>query len=257
VISEHAIVDKAARLAPDVEVGPFSIIGPDVEIASGTRIGSHTIIEGHTKIGSNNNISHHIVIGAPPQDLKYRNEVTRVEIGNGNIIREFVTIHRGTAGGHGITTIGSNSMLMAYVHIAHDCFIGNEVILANAVNLAGHVTINDYAIIGGLCALHQFIRIGRYAFIGGGTAVSQDVVPFAMVAGTRGQLEGVNAIGLKRRGFDAKRRQAIHKTIRYLIQSNLSISSALEKARAEFANQTDVQEILEFISHSERGICVR
>lgn len=257
MISEHAIVDKKSKIDQDVEIGPFSIIGPDVEIGKGTRIGSHTIIEGHTKIGMNNNISHHIVIGAPPQDLKYRNEVTHVEIGNNNVIREFATIHRGTAGGHGITVIGNNSMIMAYVHIAHDCSIGNEVILANAVNLAGHVTIDDYAIVGGLCALHQFIRIGRYAFIGGGTAVAQDVVPFAMVAGTRGKLEGVNAVGLKRRGFDTQRRQAIHKTIRYLVQSDLTISKALEKAKTEFKDQPDVLEIIEFADKSERGLCVR
>ncbi|MBN1551281.1 acyl-ACP--UDP-N-acetylglucosamine O-acyltransferase [bacterium] len=257
MIDSRAIIDEKAVIDGSVDIGPFSVIGAGVEIAARTRIGSHTVIEGPTRIGSSNTIHHHAVIGAPPQDLKYNGEPTRLEIGDGNIIREFTTIHRGTPHGGEVTRVGNKCMVMAYAHIAHDCQIGNEVIIANAVNMAGHVTIGDFAIIGGLCAIHQFVTIGRHAFIGGGTAVSQDVIPFGLVAGGRGHLHQINAVGLKRRGFDLTRRNALHKAVRYLLKKDLALSSALKKMRDEFPDQSDVMELVSFIESSERGICIR
>ena len=257
MISPHAIVDPRAEIHPSVEVGPFSIIGPEVVVGAGTTIGSHAVIEGNTTIGENNKISHHAVIGSPPQDLKYAGEPTRLEIGNGNIIREFATIHRGTPGGGGVTRVGDRCMIMAYVHVAHDGQIGNEVVLANAVNMAGHVTIGDYVIVGGVCAIHQFVRIGRFAFIGGFTAVSQDVVPFGMVAGSRGSLKGINTVGLKRRGFDAKGRHNLHTAIRYLVSEEMNTKTAMTKIKEEFGDNIHIQELIEFIQNSSRGICLR
>ncbi len=253
----QAIIDPHAKLANDVSVGPFTIIGPDVEIASGTEIGSHTIIEGNTRIGERNRIGHHVVIGAPPQDLKYNNEVTFLEIGNENIIREFATVHRGTPGGGGVTRVGNKCMIMAYAHIAHDCQIGDQVILANAVTMAGHVSIGNFAIIGGLCAIHQFVKIGEYAFIGGLTGVAQDVVPFGLIAGVRGQLKGINAVGLRRHGFNPERRKALHKAVRMMVSGELNMSHVLEKLGDEFGDNADIQVLIDFIRNSDRGICLR
>ncbi len=257
MISPTAIVDSKAILGEGVEIGHYAVIGPNVVVGDHTRIGHHTVIEGPTRIGTRNRISHHVVMGTAPQDLKYQDEPTELEIGDENIIREFATIHRGTIGGHQVTRVGNKNMVMAYAHIAHDCRVGNEVILANAVNMAGHVEIDDYAIIGGMCAIHQFVHIGRFAFIGGGTAVAQDVIPFGLVAGSRGTLHGINTIGLRRRGFDQDKRHAIHTAVRYLLSSELNLSTAVDKIRNEFGGVAEIDQMLEFIGSSQRGILLK
>ncbi len=256
MIAQTAIIHPNARLEPDIDIGHYTIIGDGVEVGSGTSIGSHVVIDGPTVIGSGNSISHHAVLGGPPQDLKYKNEPTRLEIGNGNVIREFVTLHRGTADGGGITRIGNKNLIMAYAHIAHDCQIGNDIIIANAVNMAGHVHISDFVSIGGMCAIHQFVHIGRYAFVGGFTAVSQDIIPFGMVAGDRGRLRGINTVGLKRRGFDLQRRRDLHSAVRFLISSEMNVSHALEKIKDELTQSSDIDELISFIEKSQRGICL-
>ncbi len=255
MIAETAVIHSSAALAEGISIGHYSVIGEDVTIGKGTTIGSHVVIEGPTTIGERNTISHHAAIGGAPQDLKYRGEPTRLEIGDENTIREFTTLHRGSVDGGGVTRIGSRNLIMAYVHIAHDCRVGNDIVIANAVNMAGHVTINDFVIIGGICAIHQFVRIGRYAFIGGFTAVSQDVVPFGLMSGDRGSLRGTNKVGLKRRGFDPQRRQRIHTAVRYLINQDMNLKSAVSKIKEEFADDPDISELLTFIESSERGIC--
>lgn len=257
MISPMAIVDSGARIGENVEIGHFTVIGPDVEIARNTRIGHHTVIEGPTRIGENNRIGHHVVMGTPPQDLKYQGEPTRLEIGDDNLIREFATLHRGTVGGHGVTRVGNRNMIMAYAHIAHDCRIGNEIVIANAVNMAGHVEIDDFAIIGGMSAIHQFVHIGRYAFVGGASAVAQDVVPYGLIAGTRGVLHGINTIGLRRRGFDQERRHALHTAIRYLLSSDFNQATAIERIKSEFQGNPDIDELMNFINSSERGILLK
>jgi UDP-N-acetylglucosamine acyltransferase len=254
MIDPRAIIDPGAELADDVEVGPFTLIGRNVKVESGTRIGSHSVIEGNTTIGKNNRIHHHVVLGAPPQDLRYAGEQTSLVIGDKNVIREFSTVHRGTPHGGTQTRLGNQCMLMAYVHIAHDCQIGNEVILANAVNMAGHVTVQDYANIGGMVAIHQFVRIGRYAFIGGSTPISQDVLPFSLVAGVRGELKGVNAVGLKRRGFDSESRTRIRNVVRTLIKRRKTVSQIVDELRADSEGKPEYQELIAFISESKRGI---
>ncbi|MBN1355631.1 acyl-ACP--UDP-N-acetylglucosamine O-acyltransferase [bacterium] len=257
MIDSRAIIDPKAGLSSDVHVGPFTIIGPDVTIDSGTWIGSHVIIEGITAIGKNNHVNHHAVLGAAPQDLKYRGEPTKLTIQDDNIIREFTTLHRGTPGGGGETKIGNRCMLMAYVHVAHDCHIGNEVIIANAVNMAGHVTIEDFAIVGGMCAIHQFVRIGRYAFIGGATPLAQDVIPFGLVAGPRGELKGINIVGLKRRGFESERRDLLKRVVRDLIGSEMNVSQVLNGLKDEgLYDHPDIRELMDFIRQSERGLCL-
>jgi UDP-N-acetylglucosamine acyltransferase len=257
MISPHAIIHPGAVIADDVSIGPFSIIGDEVKIGPGTVIGSHAVVEGPTVIGCRNRISHHVVIGTPPQDLKYKGEKTRLEMGDDNLVREFATIHRGTQDGGGLTQVKNRCMIMAYAHIAHDCHIGNEVILANAVNMAGHVTIEDYVIVGGMCAIHQFVRIGKYAFIGGLTPVAQDVVPYGLVAGSRGELKGINSVGLKRRGFDTERRKALHKAVRLIISGEMNLSHLMDMLKKDYPENPDIEAFVQFVRTSERGICVR
>lgn len=255
MIEDTAIIHPDARLGENVTVGHYSVIGAGVTIGTDTIIGNHVVIDGPTSIGERNRITHHAVLGGAPQDLKYKGEPTRLEIGDDNTIREFTTIHRGSVGGGGVTRVGNRNLIMAYAHIAHDCRIGNDIVIANAVNMAGHVTIEDYVIIGGVCAIHQFVRIGRYAFIGGFTAVSQDVIPFGLMAGDRGSLRGINRVGLKRRGFDSERRKRLHKAVRFLLASDMNQKTALQKIRDEIGDDDpDIRELLEFIASSERGI---
>lgn len=254
MIAKTAIIDPAARVADDVKIGHFSVVGPDVEIGPGCEIGSHAILEGPMKIGKRNRIFHYAYVGGVPQDISYRGEKNFVEIGDDNIIREYVTIHRGTIKQDCVTRIGNNNFIMAYVHIAHDCIIGNHCVLANAVNMAGHVKIHDYASIGGMVAIHQFVRIGRFSFVGGFTAVTQDVLPFSLIAGERGSLRGINKIGLQRHGFDTEQRTKIHKAIRYLMNRDFSTPTALEKMKDEFGGDEDIKEVIDFVNTSERGI---
>src|SRR6056297_2806485 len=201
MIHSTALIAPGAKLDPSVEVGPYAVIGEHVSIGPGTTVGPHTVIEGHTRIGENNQIFQFASVGAIPQDLKFHGETSYLEIGDGNKIREFVTIHLGTEDGGGTTRIGNNNLFMAYAHVAHDCCIGNQVIMANAATLAGHVEVNDYAILGGLSAVHQFVRIGSHVMASGGSMIGQDVAPYLIVQGDRAKPAGLNLTGLKRRGY--------------------------------------------------------
>jgi len=250
-----AIISSEATVEEDVEIGPYSIIGTDVQIGKGTVIGPHAVIEGPTKIGSNCRIFQFASIGAPPQDLKFKGEKCGVVIGNNNTIREFVTIHRATAADIAMTCIGDNNLLMAYCHVAHNCKLGNNIVMANAANLAGHIHVEDYAIIGGLSGVHQFTRIGCHAMISGASAVTQDVPPYVTVAGNHARVYGLNLIGLKRRGFSEETLGCLKKAYRMIFRSSLLLSAAAEKIREEIKDSPEVDHFLEFIEKSERGVC--
>jgi UDP-N-acetylglucosamine acyltransferase len=258
MIHPTAIIDSSATLAPDAEVGPYAIIGKHVTIGTGTKIGAHTVIGDWTEIGKNNLISHQASVGAPPQDLKYRGEESWTRIGNNNMIREFATIHRGTVTGHAETVIGDNNMFMAYSHVAHDCRIGNGVVMANVATLAGHVTIEDNVIIGGLVAVHQFTSIGMNAMVGGGTMVSLDILPYTIATSARRRdtkLRGLNLIGLKRRGFSVEAINNLKKAYKSLFMAGLKLPDAVARIRSTISNCPEVEYLLSFIEKSQRGIC--
>ncbi|MBN1295325.1 acyl-ACP--UDP-N-acetylglucosamine O-acyltransferase [bacterium] len=254
MIAPTAIIDPSARIAEDVRIGHYSVIGPNVEIGPGCIIGHHVVLEGPMVLGARNRVFPFAFLGCIPQDLSFRGEDSRVEIGNDNTIREYVTIHRGTEKQNCVTRIGSNNLIMGYVHIAHDCTIGSHCILANAVQMAGHVVMEDFAALGGMVAVHQFVRIGRYCFVGGFTPVTQDVMPFSLIAGERARLRGVNKIGLQRKGFDVHQRSRIHKAFRYLMNPEFTVTSAVQQMRDEFGEDPDVEAIIAFIHNSERGV---
>jgi UDP-N-acetylglucosamine acyltransferase len=253
-IHSTAIVHPRARIGRDVTIGPYSVIGSEVELGDGTWVGAHAVIEGRTALGCNNRVFHGAVLGAEPQDLKFRGETVHLRIGDGNTIREYATVH--LACGEGTATvIGDGCLLMAYVHVAHNCHIHNHVILANAVNLAGHVEIDDYASIGGVTPVHQFVRVGSHAFIGGGSRVPKDVAPFLKCAGNPIELAGINSVGLERRGFDEERRARIKRAYRVLFRSGLNVSQALERLRSDFdPDDPDITILIRFVENSERGI---
>lgn len=258
MIHPTAIIDSTACLATDVEVGPYSIIGKHVTIGKGTTVGAHAIIGDWTEIGENNRIFPQSSVGAPPQDLKYRGEECWTRIGDNNMIREFATIHRGTVTGHAETVIGNNNMFMAYSHVAHDCRIGNGVIMANVATLAGHVTIEDNVILGGLVAVHQFASIGMNAMIGGGTMVSLDILPFTIATSARRRdtrLRGLNLIGLKRRGYSADSINNLKKAYRTLFMADLKLSDAIARIKQDITGCPEVDYLLAFIANSKRGIC--
>jgi UDP-N-acetylglucosamine acyltransferase len=254
-IHPTAVVDPGAQLSEGVQVGPYTIIHSDVTIGKNTVIGPHVVIDSHTDIGANCRIFQFSSIGAPPQDLKYRGEKTRVIIGDNNVIREFVTINRSTTADIGMTKIGNNNLLMAYCHVAHNCRLGNFVVMANAANLAGHIDVEDFVIIGGLTGIHQFTRLGMYAFIGGASAVAQDVPPFVTVSGNRAKPYGLNLVGLKRRGFSEETLKALKEAYRIIFRSSLILKKAIEKVRAEVPDLPEVRYLVEFIEKSERGVC--
>lgn len=250
-----AIVDPAARIHPEADVGPYCIIGADVEIGARTRLMGHLFIEGPTWIGEDNIFFPYSTIGVASQDLKYKGERTETRIGSRNRIREFVTIHRGTAGGGGLTCLGDDNLIMAYAHIAHDARIGSHCILGNAATLAGHVTIGDWAIIEAFSGVHQFCRIGRHAFVGGYSVITQDVLPYSMTVTPReSKLYGANKVGLERRGFPPESIQALHKAFRFLRSDSLNTSQAIEKIREEVPPTAEIAELIDFIRSSERGI---
>ncbi len=254
-IHPTAIVDPAARIHPGADVGPYCVIGAEVEIGAGTRLMGHLFIEGPTWIGEDNLFFPYSTVGVASQDLKYKGERTETRIGSRNRIREFVTIHRGTAGGGGVTSLGDDNLIMAYAHIAHDARIGSHCILGNAATLAGHVTIGDWAIIEAFSGVHQFCRIGRHAFVGGYSVITQDVLPYSMTVTPReSKLYGANKVGLERRGFAAESIQALHKAFRLLRSESLNTSQALDKIREEVPATAEVAELIEFIRSSERGI---
>lgn len=254
MIHKTAIIDAKAELDSGVEIGPYCIIGPQVKIAKNTKLAPHVVIDGWTKIGEGCRIFQFASLGAIPQDLKYKGEESWVILGNNNTIREFVTIHRGTAQSGGKTIMGDNNLLMAYSHVAHDCKIGNQVILANAATLAGHIEIEDYAIVGGLVGIHQFLRLGRHCIIGGGSGVNQDIPPYMMANGQRAKLYGVNNIGLKRHNFSPEAVSNLKKAYHIIFRSGLTVKKALDQVQTEIKNSPEVDHLISFIKSSERGI---
>ena len=253
-IHPSALVDPQARLAADVQVGPFSVIGPQVEIGAGSWIGSHVVIDGRTRIGRNNRIFPFASIGGPPQDKKYAGEDSAVEIGDGNTFREYVTVNRGTALDAGATRVGDDNWVMAYVHFAHDCRIGSHAIFANACQLAGHVQVGDWAILGATTLVHQFVHIGAHSFTGMGTFLPQDLPPYVMSAGNPAKPYGLNSEGLKRRGFSAEALTALKRAYRTLYRSGLSLEDARRDLEAQAAEQQEVRLLVDFLSSSRRGI---
>ena len=254
-IHPSAIVDPAAKLHPSCKVGPFCVIGAGVEIGEGCELISHVVVGGPTRIGPRNHFYPFSSIGLAPQDLSYAGEPTRLEIGDDNTIREFVTINRGTVKGGGLTKVGSHGLVMAYAHIAHDCRIGDHVILANGATLGGHVIVEDWAQVGALCPVHHFVRIGTHAFIGGGTTITQDVLPFSKTSAERGtHAYGMNSVGLQRRGFSKERIARIHHAYKVLLASKLNTTQALEKLKSEGDLGEDVALLIRFIEGSERGV---
>ena len=253
-IHPSAVISPDAKIAESVEIGPFSVIGPGVTIGKGTVIGPSVVIQSHTDIGENNRILQFASVGAPPQDLKYRGEETRVIIGDNNTIREFVTINRSTTADIGVTKIGSNNLIMAYCHVAHNCLLEDNIVMANAANLAGHIHVERFAIIGGLTGVHQFSRIGQHCIIGGASAVTKDVPPYTTAAGHYASLYGLNLIGLKRRGFPEQTIAALKQAYRIFFRSSLTVAKAVEKARAELPDLPEVRTFIGFIEQSKRGV---
>ena len=252
-IHTTAIIYEGAELAEDVVIGPYTVIGPQVKIGKGTVVESHVVIEGETIIGEGNKIYSFASIGKDSQDLKYKGEATKTIIGNNNKIREFVTIHRGTTD-RWETKIGDNNLIMAYVHVAHDCLIGNGCILANNATLAGHVVMEDYSYVGGLTPVHQFCRIGTQAFAGGASSINQDIVPFCLAEGAKGGPRAINAIGLKRKGFSDETIKNIKEAFRIIFRSKMLLNDAVAKVEEELGNDENVQIMLNFIKSSNRGI---
>lgn len=254
LVHPTAIVDPQARLASDVTVGPYSIIGPDVEIGPATRIGPHVVIGEHTKIGARNTIFQFSSIGAAPQDKKYAGEPTRLEIGDDNTIREFCTLNRGTTQDGGVTRIGNHNWIMAYVHMAHDCMIGNHTIFANNAQLAGHVHVGDYAILGGFTVVHQFCRIGAHSMTAMGTILLQDLPPYVTASGNTAEPHGINSEGLKRRGYSADALAAVKRAYKTLYKSGLSLDEACAQITADSAAQPALLPLAQFLATPGRGV---
>ena len=254
MIHPTAIIDAKANIDSNVEVGPYSIVGANVKIGQGTVIGPHVVIQPHVEIGPDCHIFQYASIGAVPQALKFQGEETYVKIGRGTVIREFVTVNRGTGFGGEITEVGEENFLMAYVHIAHDCKTGRNVILANNATLAGHIVIEDFVTVGGLVAIHQFVRIGNYAYIGGKSAVVKDIPPYVIAAGDRAKLHGLNSVGLKRHGFSQETLSSLKKAYRIIFRIGLTLNEAIERVKAEVEQVPEVNDLIRFIKSSERGI---
>ncbi|KNH10187.1 Acyl-[acyl-carrier-protein]- UDP-N- acetylglucosamine O-acyltransferase [Candidatus Burkholderia brachyanthoides] len=257
-IHPTAIIEAGAQLDESVEIGPYAIVGAHVVIGAGTTVGSHSVIEGHTTIGRENRIGHYVSIGGRPQDMKYKGEPTRLEIGDRNTIREFTTLHTGTAQDQRVTSIGSDCWIMAYVHVGHDCRLGNHVIMSSNAQLAGHVFVDDHAIVGGMSGVHQFVRIGAHSMLGGASALVQDVPPFVIAAGNKAEPHGINVEGLRRRGFGAEAISALRQAYRIVYKSGLSLEEAkvqlAELGAAGGEGDASVKDFLDFIATSQRGI---
>ena len=254
MIHETAIVDATARIADDVEIGPYSIVGAGVEIGAGTVIGPHVVLMGPSKIGCDNRIYQFASVGEAPQDKKYQGEPTWLLLGDRNVIREYVTLNRGTNDGVGKTVIGSDNLFMAYSHVAHDCVVGDQTIFANAASLSGHVEVGDYAVLGGFTSVHQFIQIGGRAFCGLGSVVTQDIPPFTTAAGNRARVVGINKEGLKRNGFSAGLIRALHQSFRELLKSRGSKQDAFANLQPLCDKYPEVEEFVNFVKNSKRGI---
>ena len=249
-----AIIDPSASVPQSCSVGPYCVIGANVELGESCELMSHVVIHGPTRIGSRNRVFPFVALGIEPQDVSYKGEPTRLEIGNDNVIREYVTVNRGTNKGGGITRVGNYILIMAYAHIGHDCQIGDHAMLVNAATLAGHVTVEEWAVVGAMCPVHQFVRIGAHAYIGGGTTITQDVLPFSMTSAVRDvHAYGLNKVGLQRRGFSEERIRKLHRAYRLLLAAKMNTSQALERLKAEESSD-DLKYLIEFIEQSERGI---
>jgi len=254
VVHSSAIVEKGAQLADDVEIGAYALIGPHVEIGAGTRIGPHAVIKGRTRIGRNNRIFQFVSLGEEPQDKKYRGEPTRLEIGDGNTIREFCTFNCGTVQDAGVTRLGDDNWIMAYVHLAHDCQIGSHTIFANGAQLAGHVHIGNHAILGGFTMVHQHCRVGAHSITGISSVLLQDVPPFVTASGSPASPYGINSEGLKRRGFSADAVAAIKRSYKTLYKSSLTLEDAKREIATQVAACPELQLLIDFLAHSTRGI---
>jgi len=255
LVHPSAVIAPTAQLDAEVEVGPYAVIGPHVRIGEKTWIGPHAVIEGRTTIGRENRLFQFASVGAIPQDKKYCGEESVLIIGDGNTIREFATLNPGTSGGGMVTRVGDHNLFMVYSHVAHDCTVGNHVVLANAATLAGHVTLEDHVTVGGLVAIHQFTRIGESALLAGGAMVSQDVPPYCIATGDRAHLLGLNLIGLKRRGFLSEEVAALKKAYRTLFAEGLPLKEALARIREEHPSSPVIAHLVEFIADSQRGVC--
>src|SRR5579885_3019324 len=254
-IHPTAIIDARAKVPASCQVGPYCVIGAEVELGENCRLISHVSVEGPTKIGEDNTFFPFCAIGMAPQDITYKGEPTRLEIGNHNEIRECVTINRGNAKGGGLTKVGSHLLIMAYTHIGHDCVIGDHAMLVNGATLGGHVIVEEWAVVGALCPVHQFVRIGAHSYIGGGTTITQDVLPFSMTSASREtHAYMLNKVGLQRRGFSRDRIAALHHAFKVLLASKLNTTQALERLKSEADRSEDVEMLIRFIESSERGV---
>jgi UDP-N-acetylglucosamine acyltransferase len=254
-IHPTAVIGYGSKVDPTAQIGPYCVVGENVSIGAGTVLHSHVVVEGHTTIGANNRIFPFASLGHMPQDLKFKGETTYLNIGDGNTIREYVTMNPGTEGGGSVTSVGNNNLFMALAHVAHDCKIGNNCVVANNGTLAGHVEVGDHAIIGGLSAVHQFVRIGHYAIIGGASGVAHDVIPFGSAVGNRAKLMGLNLVGLKRHEFPRDSIHELRKAYRLLFADEGSLADRVEDVAAMFPNNSQIMDICAFIRASDRGIC--
>ena len=254
MIDPRAVIAPSAQIAADVDIGPFTVIGPDVVIGARTWIGPHAVINGPSVIGTDNKIFQFASLGDAPQDKKYRGEPTRLEIGDRNVFREFVTVNRGTTHDQGVTKIGSDNLLMAYTHVAHDCRLGDKIVMSNCATLGGHVELGDWVIMGGLSAVHQHTKVGAHCFIANNAAVTRDVPPYVMAVGQPAEPHSVNAEGLKRRGFDAQQILNIKRAYRLLYRSKLKLADALEQLEKTAAEQPEIRPFVDFIRRSSRSI---
>ncbi len=254
-IHPTAIVDPSANVPASCTVGPYCVVGADVEMGENCELVSHVVLDGPSRLGAHNKIYPFAVVGMDPQDVTFAGETTWLEMGDHNVIREYVTINRGTAKGGGTTRVGSHVLIMAYAHIGHDCIIGDHAMLINAATLAGHVTVEEWAVVGALCPVHQFVRIGAHSYIGGGTTITRDVLPYSMTSAERDtHAYMLNKVGLQRRGFSPERIAKLHHAFKVLLTSKLNTSQALEKLRAESGLSEDVEMLVRFVETSQRGV---
>lgn len=254
MIHKQAIVDPSAKIAANVEIGPWTIIGPGVEIEEGTWIASHVVVRGPTRIGKNNKIYQFATIGEGSPDKKYGGEPTRLEIGDGNIFRECCTIHRGTVQGGGVTRIGNENLFMAYTHVAHDCTVGNQVVFSNNASIAGHVRVDDYVVLGGMVGVHQFCSLGAHSFAAGASVIVKDVPPYIMVSGHPAESHGLNTVGLERKGFSPNTIAALKRAYKLVFRQSLTIQEAIEELKSMAAETPEIGMMIEFLSKATRGI---
>ncbi|MFT3742580.1 MAG: acyl-ACP--UDP-N-acetylglucosamine O-acyltransferase [Gammaproteobacteria bacterium] len=254
MIDSRAIIDPSAKIAEGVHIGPFAVIGPNVEIGEGTQIASHAVICQNTKMGRNNKIHAFAALGGDPQHSHYKDEPTYLEIGDNNVIREFCTLNRGTVQGAHVTRIGHRNFLMAYAHVAHDCIVGNDIILANNASLAGHVQVDDFVVFGAFCGVHQFVRIGQHSFLGRATKVGQDIPPYVLVTGNPGAPRGLNSVGLKRRGFSEQTIRMLRRAYMIVYRKGLKLKDAIDELQTMLPECKELQPFIDALMNSKRGV---